>query len=120
MTKQRHIEGWQIEGPWPGKLYIVPRPRGGEWLMDEINKWSEAGIDVLVSLLDRNEIDQLELQNEASAVKGADIEWISCPISDRDVPESGCFADLVSQLSSLLSIGRQVAIHCRQGIGRSG
>jgi hypothetical protein len=29
-------ELYWIEGPWPSQLAILPRPRGGEWLEDEI------------------------------------------------------------------------------------
>ncbi len=25
-----------VRGPWPGKLALAARPRGGEWLDDEI------------------------------------------------------------------------------------
>lgn len=39
-----------VEGPWPGKLAILPRPRGDEWLRDEIQAWAHAHIDVIVSL----------------------------------------------------------------------
>ncbi len=47
-----------IEGPWPGRLAISPRPRGGEWLKDEIRAWSQSGTSRsealnLVGALDR-------------------------------------------------------------------
>jgi hypothetical protein len=29
-----------IPGPWKGKLAIVPRPRGGDWLDDEVGGWN--------------------------------------------------------------------------------
>ena len=48
-----------VAGPWRGRLGIVPRPRGAEWLDDETQAWREAGIDVGVSLLEPNE--ELEL-----------------------------------------------------------
>ena len=34
-----------IDGPWPGRLAIVPRPRGGDWLEDEVRAWRQVGLD---------------------------------------------------------------------------
>lgn len=33
-----------INGPWPGRLAIMPRPRSGDWLEDEIQAWSGAAV----------------------------------------------------------------------------
>ena len=41
-----------VDGPWRGRLGILPRPRGGDWLRDETMAWREAGLDVVVSLLE--------------------------------------------------------------------
>ena len=40
-----------VEGPWKGKLAIAARPRGGDWLGDEIEAWRRLGIATVVSLL---------------------------------------------------------------------
>jgi hypothetical protein len=41
-----------VDGPWPGRLGIEPRPRGcGGRLINEAIAWRAAGIDVVVSLL---------------------------------------------------------------------
>ena len=47
-----------------GRLAIVPRPRGGDWLADEIQALREAGVDVLVSLLTADEVAELDLARE--------------------------------------------------------
>jgi hypothetical protein len=44
-----------IKGPWKGKLAIVARPRGNEWLEDEIKGLVDHRIDVIVSLLTNEE-----------------------------------------------------------------
>ena len=41
-----------IAGPWQGRLGIVPRPRGADWLDDETRAWRDVGIDMVVSLLE--------------------------------------------------------------------
>src|SRR5437870_3377638 len=45
-----------IEAPWQGRLAISPRPRGGDWLEDEVREWRLAGVEAVVSLLTSDEI----------------------------------------------------------------
>ena len=40
-----------VDGPWPGKLAMAARPRGGEWLQDELEGWRLAGVHTILSLL---------------------------------------------------------------------
>ncbi len=51
-----------IDGPWRGKLAIAARPRGGDWIADEIASWRGSGVDVIVSLLTAEEERDLELR----------------------------------------------------------
>jgi protein-tyrosine phosphatase len=109
-----------VTGSWPGKLGIVLRPRGGDWLGDETRAWREAGIDILVSLLEPDEEAQLELEGEAAAAATSGVEFRPFPIPDRGVPSSReCVAQLASGIVDALEAGKNVAVHCRQGIGRS-
>jgi len=110
-----------IDGPWPGRLGILPRPRGGDWLDEEMRSWKNAGADVVVSLLMPDESLGLDLEKEAEACKHQGIEFVSFGIPDRNVPASRLEAcNLLQRLHGFLVAGRGVAIHCRQGIGRSG
>jgi protein-tyrosine phosphatase len=63
---------YRIKGPWSGALTIVSRPRGGDWLEDDLQNWKRAAISVL------------------------------------------------HRVEDLLAAGRNVGLHCRQSIGRSG
>lgn len=109
------------EGLWPGRLAIMPRPRGGDWLEEEIQAWRRGGIDLIVSLLTSDEYIDLELVEEESLCRAHGIEFVSFPIMDRSVPSSmAAFSDLVSMLAGQLANGRKIAVHCRQGIGRAG
>jgi protein-tyrosine phosphatase len=113
-------ELYWIPGPWPGRLAIANRPRGGDWLLDETRGLSNAGVNVLVSLLEPEEEQDLELQQENNAAKAAGIDFISYPIPDRSVPASvHQAAGVLAGLSLALDHGKTVAVHCRQGIGRS-
>jgi protein-tyrosine phosphatase len=103
-----------------GGLAILPRPRGGDWLADEVGSWRDQGIDIVVSLLTTPEIDELGLADEANACAAAGLELVAVPVIDRGVPDSHeAFADAVTRLSDLMAGGKTVGIHCRAGIGRS-
>jgi protein-tyrosine phosphatase len=109
-----------IENSAPGRLAISARPRGGDWLEDEIEGWRKQGIDVVVSLLTQSENEELNLDDEARLSKAKDIQFLSFPIEDRGVPSSSAKVEqLVAQLSPEIQRGKKVAVHCRQGIGRS-
>jgi hypothetical protein len=55
-----------IDTPSPGRLAIMPRPRAGDWIADEVGGWKTAGIDLVVSLLEPHEVVELGLHGEAS------------------------------------------------------
>ena len=114
-------EIYWIPGSWSGRLAIAPRPRGGEWLDDEVAEWRTAGISVVASLLTNDEITELELVREGQLCLANDIEFISFPMTDGAIPDSRqAVRDLVTTLSQCLSSAKSVLVHCRQGFGRSG
>jgi protein-tyrosine phosphatase len=95
--------------------------RGGAWLDEEVRAWKAAGIDVVVSSLTAEESTEFALGDEASTCNAHGIRFLSYAISDRSVPDSRQeAAQLLSRLAEFLTSGQNVAIHCRQGIGRSG
>ncbi len=103
------------------RLAIMPRPRGGEWLADELVAMGSIGVETVVSLLEPREASELELSEEASLCMDARLEYLSFPIPDRGVPrDSRTFAELIAAVEQRLRSGRSVAVHCRAGIGRSG
>lgn len=113
-------ELYWIEGPWQGKLAILPRPRGGDWLEDEVRGWRAAGVDVVVSLLTSDEVADLDLAQEGALCEAHGIDFRPFPIVDRSVPASRkATLDFVKKLAKLLAEGKSIGIHCRQGIGRS-
>ncbi|MGB8062134.1 MAG: dual specificity protein phosphatase family protein [Candidatus Sulfotelmatobacter sp.] len=110
-----------LDGPWKGKLALAARPRGGDWLGDDVANWKKAGVGAVLSLLTPEEQKELELQNEAREVQGQGLRFSSFPIPDLQVPRSEAkLADALKNMAANLSAGRNVLIHCRQGIGRTG
>jgi protein-tyrosine phosphatase len=115
------MTNYLIEGPWPGRLAIVARPRGSDWLEDEVHAWKEMGFDVVVSLLTRDELDELGLAAEADLSRAQGLQFCEFPIPDLGVPKSSAATrELLDNLRADLDVGKRIAIHCRQGIGRSG
>ena len=98
----------------------MPRPRGGDWLEDEIRSLGMSGVDAVVSLLERDEITELDIAEEKSLCEENGISYLSFPIRDRNIPLSKRDAlDFARMLANLLQEGKSVVIHCRQGVGRS-
>lgn len=113
-------ELYWIEGPWTGKLAISGRPRGNEWLEDEVEGWKASGIDTVVSLLTSDEEQDLGLEDEKRLSKLNGIDFIPFPVADRSVPPDFDKAlQLIRTIEAQLVAGKNVALHCRQGIGRS-
>src|SRR5687768_13058513 len=103
-----------------GRLAILPRPRGGDWLEDEARSWARAGFDTVVSLLEPDEAADLELADEERAATASGIHFVSLPVPDRGTPESRAAVAAVSAaLAESIVAGKQVGMHCRQGVGRS-
>ena len=110
-----------VEGPWPGKLALAARPRGGEWLEDEITSWRRGGVDTVFSLLTDEEEHDLDIAGEKAAARAHGMNFLSFPIVDRQVPVSeSSLAHALEQLDLELTAGKNVVLHCRQGIGRTG
>jgi len=114
-------ELYWVHGPWSGKLALSARPRGGDWLPDEIANWKQAGINAVVSLLTAEEERDLDLLKETGEARRAGLTFIPFPILDRDVPRSeATLNELLTKMHEQVSAGRNVLVHCRQGIGRTG
>ena len=109
-----------ISSDHPGKLATAARPRGNDWLEDDILNFKNQGIGVIVCLLEEDELQELGLTQEEALCKSNGITFISFPIQDYSVPESvSQTKEVCLELSQYLKHGKSVVIHCRQGIGRS-
>lgn len=110
-----------VDGPWPGKLALAARPRGGDWLPDEIAGWKLAGVASVLSLLTPEEVRDLGLSKEAAESRDQGLAFHSFPIPDRQVPASEAkLNEVLTAVVATLKSGKNLLIHCRQGIGRTG
>ena len=104
------------------KLGTMPRPRGNDWLEDELRHLKRSGADVLVSALTQPEAIELELTEERALAESLGMQFVSIPIMDRGVPgptSANAFVRDIHHLSALLRDGKTIVAHCRQGIGRA-
>jgi protein-tyrosine phosphatase len=102
---------------------MAARPRGGDWLPDDLSSWKQAGADTVLSLLtpEEEEEEDLGLRQEAGKAKKLGLEFTSFPIPDRQIPRSEAKgADILDRVTRRLTDGKNVVVHCRQGIGRTG
>jgi protein-tyrosine phosphatase len=83
--------------------------------------WHRVGVDTVLSLLTLEEEQDLDLKSEAHEAKARGMKFISLPIPDRQVPNSESeVSATLERLDADLSAGKNIVIHCRQGIGRTG
>lgn len=103
----------------PGRLSVMARPRGGDWLADEMTALKTAGVDVLVCALTTTELAELDLDEEGQAADEAGLRFIRLPIADRGVPDHQTAKPTLEALAEQLLSGAHVVAHCRFGIGRA-
>jgi protein-tyrosine phosphatase len=101
------------------QLAIVPRPRGGDWLDDEMLALRQAGIDIVVSMIEGPEAAELGLDREEEASARAGIAFINFPIRDRGVPDLQKFDQFLTNLEKHLADSKRIGVHCRGCIGRA-
>jgi protein-tyrosine phosphatase len=115
-----NAEVYWIQERFPGRIALVPRPRGGDWLEDEALAWKNAGLDAIISMLERDEVESFGLEREEEFCQLNGIEYFSIPVVDRSVPNfNENFLKLLEKLKKMLLEGKNIGIHCRQSIGRA-
>jgi len=115
------IKLFWLDEAWPGRIALSARPRGGDWLADEVADWKRAGVRAVLSLLESEEEEDLDLRGEGAEVRKQGLDFSSYPIPDRHVPPSESkLAQVLEKVDRELTSGKSIVVHCRQGVGRSG
>lgn len=104
-----------------GSITLMPKPPGGIQLVTYVEFLRDRGVDLVVSLLQFNEVNAFSLTNEGYECEEAGIEFINFQIKDHSVPQFFVpFNQLVGKLLNEVNNGKNIAIHCYAGIGRTG
>lgn len=103
-----------------GNLGMMARPKGNDWLEDEILKLKNKKVNSIISLLEKSEIIELGLLREEELCQQHHIEFLHFPIADRNVPQNlQHFKSFVEQIITHLQQDKTLVVHCRMGIGRT-
>jgi protein-tyrosine phosphatase len=95
-------------------------PRGGRELFDELRGIQRDGIQTLVSLLEDEQVEMLELADEGRLASMMGVQFIHHPLPDHSLPpDEADFREFVSGLANRLRNGERVGIHCWASIGRA-
>jgi protein-tyrosine phosphatase len=100
-------------------IAVATRPRGGDWLRDDLAAAQIRGVRIVVSCLTREEESDLGLEAESEETRSLGMDFVRVPIADQGVPQPGVVEEVLSSMGRTSGPDRKVAIHCRQGLGRS-
>lgn len=99
----------------------MAKPVSGEWIADEFRGIANLGVMRLVCLMETEEMREVGLAREPDLCRENGIDYVHFPIRDRGLPASlEKTAVLIKDLHAQIKSGKNTAIHCRAGIGRSG
>jgi protein-tyrosine phosphatase len=114
-----HPTLYTVQRHGPGRLSTMAKPRGGDWLEDELRGLCRLGVDVLVCALPAAELEEVDLADEPRAAELAGLEFVWIPIADRAVPDLADLLPVLEGLIQRLRRNQHLTIHCRFGIGRA-
>jgi len=80
-------------------------------------------IDIIVSVLERSELKLLGCDNLTKEIKLNNFVWFHFPITDFDIPTKNSLSELnllLSELEKFLKKEKNIIIHCKAGLGRTG
>ena len=108
----------------PGK-HAIAQVAGGQWQRDleaDLGQLIEgAGADWLVSLLEVDEYDRLNIGNLRDRAAELGLHVLHLPIPDGGTPPDGAAFDrAIAEVVAALAAGKTVVVHCRGGLGRAG
>lgn len=103
-----------------GSIGMMPKPKGGSELNQEIQILKDQQVDCVICLIEHSEMKELGLLQEEALCKESNIDFIHFPIKDFNLPEQKAYFSLLDSINDRLQKNQKIVIHCRAGIGRTG
>ena len=107
----------------PGKRQ--PMSWSGGWNRDletDIGAITKMGTNTVISLIDGNEMKDLNVSNLGEVVTKHEMDWIHLPLMDTTVPSDDfirAFVEMVPFIAAGLESEDKIVIHCKGGLGRA-
>jgi len=105
----------------PGKIQFGAM--SGNWERDlakDLMKIKESGYDVVVSLIEAEEFEELDVEGlRDGLVEELGMSWHWVPIADFSTPEQSVNTKL-NEILIFIEEGKSVFVHCKGGLGRAG
>lgn len=107
-----------------GKLIFTPCPGTKATSLDEaLETLKQAGATAVISLMPLSELDANGVVWIAKHCEQAGLVWFHLPVADEQVPLEDfdqAWEGRKQQILDLLMSGKDLAIHCKGGSGRTG
>ena len=116
---------WSLEVPrLDGQLLLTPCP-GTQQVPPEqvLDQLQLAGAHGVISLMTEAELASVGLERLGPQLDARGMSWFHLPIEDDEAPDAAfeqAWQLALPRLIALLRDGKQLAIHCKGGSGRTG
>lgn len=108
----------------PGRMLFTPCPGTRDAGLDEaLATLKAAGATALVTLMPGDELAANGVSDIADRCHALGLDWFQLPVADEHAPLADFDAQWLAdgdRITALLREGRDIAIHCKGGSGRTG
>jgi ADP-ribosyl-[dinitrogen reductase] hydrolase len=108
----------------PGK--VDPQALYGAWRRDldtDLDAIASWGAGTVVTLVEDQELEFLQVTGLGEGVQTRGMKWIHFPMIDTEAPRAtfdATWRSVSAEIVSELKRGRNIVLHCRGGLGRTG
>ena len=89
---------------------VATRPRGRDWLRDDLAAAQQRGVRTVVSCLTREEESELGLEGELDAAQSLGLEFARIAIEDQGTPQPGLVGEMLSRIRRSATPQTRIAI----------
>ncbi|PSJ40315.1 protein phosphatase [Zobellella endophytica] len=111
-------------GEGRGRLILTPCPGTKEAALDaSLEQLRQAGAGAVLTLMPGAEMEKNRVTAMPALCEELELAWFHLPVEDDAAPEAAfeqAWAGARDRVLALLAQGRDIAIHCKGGSGRTG